>query len=794
MTDRVKKLLERQNNCHVYPICAERLQIITDSMIAHEAYPTILKRAIAVAEYMDKRTIFIEDDEILIYNLASKPQGMELRPMTATWEDEDFDSLLADGTMTITAEEREIAKRYDDYYLNKGRTVDEMRALYYDDDRMFPFVKRGVIVPPWSPNAQRGGAGEGWSMKFTGTLTTPDYEYQLNLGFAEYVRQAKAKLKALRITCDEDVQKADYLKATIIGFEACIRLGHRYSELAAKMAAECGDPVRKKELEEIAEICAWVPENKPRTFREAMQAWIFYFFLLASGAVGLGRMDQYLYPFYKADLDAGRISPDEALELFELQRLKIMQFHSVFGGKFQREKWAGMARWNNIILGGTDPETGEDATNELTYMIIQAAKEVRTPPPTMTVRVHDKSPAKLLDAAVDLVATGIGMPAFISEKSYMDFIMKRGLPEKEARKFAIAGCLDITLPGAARMNVVSMFVVPIVLEISMNNGQNYRTGEQIGPQTGYLRDFKTYDEFYSAFMKQLDYFMEMYAEYGAIKMIADKNFPDVFISAFFRDSLDVCRDQLHHRQLFENGISFNVVGMANTINSLAALKKVVFDDALVTPAEMHDALLKNWAGYDELRSACLKAPKYGNNLDYVDDIGAKLWVDAREIAEGHKSIWGEPLLTSGISISAHAPGGKLTGATPDGRFDGETLADGSVSPVQGTDVSGPLAVMQSAMKMSKGWSVNLLNMKFSPSSLKTPEDKHKLASMINVFLNNGGKHVQFNVVDKQTLLEAKVEREKHKNLIVRVAGYSAYFVELTDRIQNEVINRTEHLI
>ncbi len=794
MTDRVRKLYEKRNNCHVYPICVERLQIITDSFKAHEGWPTILKRAQAVADYLDKRTIFIEDDELLIYNLASKPMGMEMRPSTATWEDEDFDKLLADGLMTITDEERKIAHSYDDYYWQKGRTVDEMRAMYYDEERMFPFVKRGVIVPPWTPSCQRGGAGEGWCLKFTGALMTPDWEYQLKLGFENYLEMARQKLKDLRIRHKEDIESANFLKATIIAMEACIRLGYRYADLAAKKASECQDPVRKKELEEIAEICRRVPAKPARTFREAMQAWMFFYYLTASAAEGFGRMDQYLYPYYKADLDAGRITRDEALELLELFRLKVMQYGSVFGGAFQREKWAGMARWNNIILGGTDPATGEDATNDLTFMFLEAAKEVRTAHPTMTLRVHKGSPKEILDAAVDLVSTGIGMPAFISEDSYIDFIVRRGIPVEEARKFAIAGCLDITMPGRARMNTVSMFVVPIVMEFAMNNGQNYRTGEQIGPQTGYLRDFRTYEEFYDAFMKQMDYFMGMYAEYGAIKMVADMNFPDVYNDAFFPDSIKECRDVLSMRQYLENGISFNVVGMANAINSLAGLKKVVFDEKKATPAEMHEALLKNWKGAEELQRACLDAPKYGNNNDYVDSIGEKLWIDLREIAESHKSIWDEPLYTSGISITAHAPGGKLCGATPDGRFDGETLADGSTSPVQGTDKSGPLAVLQSGMRMAKGWSVSLMNMKFTPSALKTPEDRSKLGAMIKTYLTNGGKHIQFNVVDRATLEAAQKDHETYKNLIVRVAGYSAYFVELTDRIQKEVMDRTEHVL
>lgn len=793
MTDRVKKLYARQQEEHKYPLCVERLQICTESFQRNRELPPIMRRAQACADYFDRRTIFIEDDELFPYNLASKPNGMEIRPVTATWEPEDLDTILAGGLMTITDEEREIAFSYNDYYLNKNCTPDEWKVRWYADTGVLPFAKRGFIVPPWNPNAQRGGAGEGWGMKITGCLVTPDYEYQMSMGFEEYVRRCKEKLAAIRVYHDEDVRKLEFLKASIIGIEGLIRMGYRYADLAAKMAEECANPVRKKELERMAEACRQVPAKPPRTFYEAMCAWLFYFFLNANGALGCGRMDQYLYPYYKADIEAGRMTRDEALELIQLLRLKLMQFQCVAGGKFQREKWAGMARWNNIILGGCD-RTGKDATNELSYLFLESAMEVRTPHPTMTIRVNKDTPIELLDKAAELIATGIGMPALISEDGYIDYIKKRGLPIERARDFAISGCLDITMPGAARMNVVSMFITTMVLETTINNGQDYRTGEQLGPQTGYLRDFKSYDEFYAAFMKQMDFFIDLYTQYGGQKMVSDKYFPDVFIDAFFPSCLENCRDMLEQRMPFENGMSFNVVGMANTINSLAALKKVVFEDKVCTPAQMHEALLKNWEGYEDLQKACLAAPKYGNNDDFVDSIGAKMWVDFREIAETHKSIWDEPLITSAISITAHAPGGTLTGATPDGRFDGETLADGSVSPVQGTDKSGPTAVLNSAMKMAKGWSINLLNMKLTPTTLKTAEDRRKLATLVQTFLTNGGKHVQFNVADKATLLEAKEQKEKHKNLIVRVAGYSAYFVELTDRIQNEVINRTEHVL
>lgn len=797
MTERVEKLIYRMKSEKKFPICVEKAKIFEQSYRKNESRPLIVKRAMAEADFMDQRTLFIDEDQLLVYNMAEKPFGIELRPTSAGWPEEDLQTILDSGIMTLTEEDHKTLRSLDEYWMGTYRSYDEMRANYLmQNEEIFKYIKRGFQTPPWSPVQFVGSAGDAWGGKNPIVLFTPDYAMHLSTGFAKYVEDAKARLAAHTYGDDPmALDKVDYLQATIIAFEACIRMGRRYAALADKLAAEATDPERKKNLEELAEVLHQVPEKPARTFREALQAVVFYWNLLATGSTGLGRMDQYLYPFYKADLEAGRITREGALELLACFRLKIMEYNFCMGGKFQRDKWAGMARWNNIILGGCDA-SGKDATNELTYLFLESAQVVRCPHPTMTIRVSAQTPKDLLQKGVEVVSTGIGMPAFISEDQYISYLHDvRKLPIETAREFAIAGCLDITVPGKARGNHIAMFVVPAVIECAMNNGCDPSTGQQLGPQTGYLRDFKTYEEFYEAFMKQMEYCMKMYYDVANLKLQLDKRlFQDAIMSGFCADSLDACLDVHCRKMPFENAAAFNVVGMVNAINSLAALKKVVFEDKLCTPAEMHDALLKNWEGYEELRKACLAAPKQGNNIASVDDLGAKLWEDLAETTTHYKTIWGETMILSGISISAHAPGGRFLTATPDGRRAGETLADGSVSPVQGTDKNGPLAVLQSAMKMSRGWSVNLLNMKFDPNTLKTSADHAKLASMIQTFMVNGGKHVQFNVVDRDALLDAKKNPEKHPELIVRVAGYSAYYVQLTERIQNEVIDRTAHVL
>ena len=796
MTERIERLYAKLRGTKQYPICLEKAEIVTESYKKHDGLPMIIKRAQGLADFCDNKTIFIEDDELLIGNLASKPMGMEVTPIGAAWPDEDLDSILNDGLMYLSDEDRVKLRAMDDYWLNSGRSFDEHRYSYYmNNDRLLTYGLRGINVPAFSRNMVQGSAGDGWGMKNPVGLITPDFGMMLNKGFSAHVAEAKAELEKLHYLTWDDMEKSDFLQATIIAFEGLIRLGRRYAALAAQKAEECADPVRKAELETIAETCRQVPEFPARNFREAMQACTFYWNLLAAGTTGLGRMDQFLYPFYKADIEAGTLTKEEALELLSCFRIKVSQYNFLRGGKFQREKWAGMARWNNIVLAGCDPETGEDATNELSYLFIESANWVRTPHPTMTVRVSKNTPESFLDKAVELVSTGIGLPAFISEDAYIEYLLSRGLDIKEARRFAIAGCLDIALPGKSRMGYVSMSVVPMIMECAMFDGKNPKDGKQIGPQTGYLKDFATYEEFYAAFMKQLDYFIGMFNESSTVKYAVDRDiYPDAVSSGFFHDAIKAGKDLNTRKMPYENGVAYNVVGMANAINSLAALKSIVYEKKLYTPEQMQDALYKNWEGYEELQRLCLDAPKYGNNNDYVDSIGEQFWIDVKKQTAHHISLFGEPVIVSGISISSHAPGGAATGATPDGRRAGETLADGSVSPVPGTDKNGPLAVLQSAMRMSKGWSVNLLNMKLTPSSIKTQEDRLKLGSMIKVYLTNGGKHVQFNVVSSDTLKKAKTDKVTYRDLIVRVAGYSTYYVTLTDRIQNELIARTEHSI
>lgn len=796
MNERVKRLKSSLKSGK-FPLCVEKAKLILESYERNAGRPLIIQRAQATADYLDNRTLFIEDDELLIGNIASKPGGMEVGSQGPGWIDEDLDDILAGGAITISDEDRKILRSMDAYWEGKGRTLDERQGSYYDDKRLWPFIKKGFLCPPWqSKTAGRGqgSAGNGWGLGMGPmTLIVPDFEAFIYGGVGKLIKEAEEKLDSIVYDSAESVKRADFYKAVLIAFPAVIRLSHRFADLAEKMAGKEKDETRRKELLQIAETCRWVPENPARTFREGIQSFLFYWLLTASGTTPGGRFDQYMYPLYKGDIEAGRITDEEVLELLECLRIKIMQMNFIGGGKGQREKWAGMARWHNFVIGGCD-STGKDQCNELTMLLMDAAMDCQTPHPTLTLRVNDQTPDKVMEKALKLVRTGCGMPAFISEDNYISFLLECGVDLESARDFAIAGCLDTQLPGDSRNNAFGMFIVPMVLEIAMNQGRDPKTGQLYGVETKPFAEFESYEEFYEAFEKQLNCIIGMVTEEHNILLTAQRDlFPDVIHGALLKGGMEAGRDGLQRRLKFENSSVVNCVGMVNVANSLAAVKKLIFEEKSVTAEKLMYALNNNWEGCEDIREKCLKAPKFGNNDPYVDDLAAELWQSYIKLVRQYKNIFGTPVLPTAISITAHAPGGALTGATPDGRLAGETFADGSISPVQGTDRNGPTSVFLSGMKVpQEHLMATLMNMKFHVGALKTQEDLKKLGSLIRTYLKNGGKHVQFNVVDQETLIKAKEDKEAYSDLIVRVAGYSAYFTTLTSKVQDEIIKRTGH--
>jgi formate C-acetyltransferase len=626
-------------------------------------------------------------------------------------------------------------------------------------------------------------------------LIVVDYEKVLTGGLNQLIKDAEEELKLLRFMSSDAVKKADFLKSVIISLTAIVRIAERFGTLAADLATKETDTKRRKELERTAETCRWVPGNPARTFNEAIQSFWFIWIMIASGTTPGGRFDQFMYPFFKKDKEAGNTTDDEVLELLQCLRIKVMQYNFVGGGKLQREKWSGMARWNNWVIGGVTPD-GKDATNELSYLILEAAKACQTPHHTITVRVHEGTPEPLMLKALEVVKTGMGMPAFIGDKSYIGYLVGQGVPLEDARNYALAGCLDVNIPGKSRIHAFGMFIVPRVFEITMNNGIDPRSGIPLGLRTGEFEGFETFEDFMHAFKEQLKYFMGLTAEeHNILLKVQTDLFPDAVHSALMEDAIKVGRDALDRTMPFENGSALNLVGMINVADSMAAVKKLVFDEKSVSKQKLKAALEANWKGdgNEEIRKMCLSMPKYGNGNPYVDTIASELYQFWADTAITFPTAWGGTTKPTGISITAHAPGGALTGATPDGRYAGETLADGTISAAQGRDIEGPTALMRSAMAIDQvPFQATLLNMKFDPSAMKSEEDMRKMSMLIRTYFSQGGKHVQFNVVNRETLIDSQKQPEKHGDLIVRVAGYSAYFVTLGKPVQDEIIDRTAY--
>lgn len=791
MTERVKRMKDRLK-VDKYPLCIEKFRIATQTLAETEGEPYIIRRAKIFANVLNNINIFIEEDEPFVGAGASKPFGLEVDYEYGTWTQDEIDSLKKEQyhiTPEDEAELQELNAKFGDKNL-----IMAVSDVFSESERLWPFMKAGVLLPPWK--GKKVGSGGGYAQSGLGLgpgffLLGVDYKRMLNDGSLKIIAEAEEELKNVKFYSSDSLEKVHFLKSVIIVHKAVINLANRYAELADKMAKDEKNSVRKKELERIAETCRWVPANPARNFFEALQSFWFTFLMICpSPTSAAGRFDQYMYPFYKKDKEEGRISDEEVLELLECLRIKDIKMNRI-SGEANRKKNSGMAKWHNWTIGGQTAD-GKDATNELTYLLLEAAKETQIPHHTLTLRVHDKTPDDLMIKALEVVRTGLGMPAFVSDQSYIEFFQRHGVSLEDSRDYIMTGCLDGNIPGQSRCVAVAFFIVSLAFDIFMHNGINPGNGELVGIRTGEVEDMSTYEDFKAAFYKQVEYLLGLAAEKSNVELLAQRElFPDPFRSSLMKDAIKEGKDILRRKMPLENAAVISPVGTINVADSLAAVKKLVYEEKKVTMKELKQALDANWAGNEDMRKMFLKAPKFGNDDDSVDLIAADLYRFIEQTLAEQDTVYGGKVVGTAISITSHQPGGALTGATPDGRYKGQILADGCMSPMQGMDKKGPTAVMKSASKIDQdAYQATLLNMKFLPSSLKTDDDLRKLAALIKAYFKNGGKHVQFNVVDKQTLLNAQQKPENYGDLVVRVAGYSAYFTVLTKEVQDEIIART----
>jgi formate C-acetyltransferase len=801
MTERVKRLKSKIITSGQH-IGIEKFKIIVASEKQCTGYPAILRRGITLKNVLERMPIFILPDELIVGNPASRPWGLEIEAGLGRWDKDEVDALRTDGFQFDVQDEIEMLAMNEQF--KPFGMYDGANLIVAADERLDAFARCGMMLAPWKKDKTLGnrvgggaacsglGNGPGWN------LLCIDFSIPLTKGINALIEECRAELKNIRYFDNAAYERGISLQGMIASLEGLVNYALRFAALADDMALKEENPRRKTELQEIAEICRRVPAYPARTFREALQCFWFVFLLMnPSPTPAMGRFDQYMYPYYKADIDAGRITNAEVLEYLCCLRIRCMELNQQ-SGKEIRKRASGGARWINMTIGGVKAD-GSDATNDLTHLIIDALLECPTTHHTITLRVAESTPDSIMLKAITAQAKGMSMPAFVGDKSYINYFNcpddpEDGLDIETARDYCMTGCIDGNIAGRTRTMGITMFVVPMVLDMFMHDGWDRNIGVQVGNVIGRLDRFTTYDDFLAAFKEEFAFFIKLAAEKLNIESIVFRNmFPDPFRAAMMDGGVQSGLDCYAQPYKFENNQLLNPVGMINLAQSLYTIKRLVYEEKAVSLAELKNALDADWSGYEDLRKKALGLSHYGNGIGEIDDIVADCYTFWADVAATIPSILGGHFRCSAISVTSHQPGGALVGATPDGRRAGEILADACASPLRGTDTKGPLAVFRSALRIPQDrFQAMLMNMKIHPSALKTDEDKMKLASAIRTYFSNGGKQVQFIVADAKELADARVHPADHRDLMVRVAGYSAYFVQLTPGLQDEVIARTEH--
>ncbi|MFH1624081.1 MAG: pyruvate formate lyase family protein, partial [Pseudomonadota bacterium] len=759
----------------------------TSSYKETEGLPMPIRRAKAFEKVITEIPIFIDEDQLLVGDYAA-------RPMSAEWFCDFYIHYVVNELEndrppyglgeTEVVEMKEIC----DYW--KGRNARDSFLTYFDTFYGEDERKRiqemddegawvyGFFICTWG--------GKGWN--------SPDYEKGIKKGFTGILAEVEEELKSTAILDDASRKKACFLKALSIALKAGISYAKRYAALARELASTA-DGTRRLELERIAETCDWVPANPARNFREALQTMWFIHALShidqEANGVAPGRMDQYLYPYYKRDIDEGTLTPEETIELLECLRCKsgIREFNQVYSHQIGY----GDSQFHNITLGGVNPE-GEDATNDLSFHFLEAAMRTRTPHPTLTIRWHDKLNPEFAMKAAELCRIGLGFPAWYGDKATIPFWLKHGATLEEARDYQISGCVVHTIPHKTAMVMPMVLNMPKIFELALYNGFDPSACGQWGPETGDFEDMQSWEEVRLAFRKQLDYFMTRLAGYlNEARLNRAAILPPVFMSAFFDDCIKRGDDCMGGGCLYQQANTYVMpIGTMDVVDSLIAIKKCVFEDCKVNKKELLDALASNFEGYEEIRRLLLAAPKYGNNDDYADIIARDMYQMCVDLFEEKDAAYGSKWRMAPHTLFLHGELGKRVGALPSGRQTGLSTADGGISPCQGMDTKGPTATIMSAGKIDQvPLQGAIFNMKFHPFALSTKEDLQKFISLLKTYFDLGGKHIQFNVVSADTLIDAQYHPENYRNLVVRVAGYSVLWVELDRTLQDEIIMRTE---
>lgn len=764
---------------------SERAVLLTRAYKDTEGKPTVIRRAIALKRILEEMTIYIGKDELIVGNRSIKPRCAPQFPeMSVDWIEEELERFEIRAVDKFLCSNEVKAKLRETLPYWRGKTLcDKATEQMPEETRKAKdanvFTVEGRLA---------NGAGH----------ILPDYEEVIKFGLKKKRQMALENLEKLEYQSNDDFHRMNFWKATIMVIDGTMGFAKRYADLARKLAEEETDNKRKMELEKIGEICDWVPGNPSRNFWEAVQSFWFVHLICHIETDGIsispGRFDQYMYPYYKKGLKEKTLSKEKTQEIVGCLWLKFNEIVELFP-----EKWAyyvsGFPMGQNLIIGGLT-EDGEDATNELSYICLNVASEMRLPQPNFSVRLHKKSPQTFRFKVAEVIKLGYGMPACFNDEIIIPaLLIKGGIALEDARNYAIVGCVEVGIPGKTQSLANAGYLnLAKILELALNNGKCRISRENIGIASGDPREFKTFDQSMDAFCKQLRFWIRhLIIASNTIEIVHTELVPTPFLSTLIHDCVERGKDVLGGGAIY-NFSSVQAVGIANVANSLAAIKRLVYEEKTLEMSELMEALDNNFEGRRELRQALVnKAPKYGNDKDYVDLLARKLSVLYAQEVGKYKNPRGGKFQPGFYSVSSHVPLGKVVGATPDGRKSEEPLADG-VSPFPGTDMNGPTAVCKSVAKLEHILASNgtLLNLKFNPKTLEGEKGSNNLAALIKSFFELGGLHLQFNVISADILKKAQRQPERYKSLVVRVAGYSAFFVELTPEIQEDIIRRTEH--
>lgn len=787
MTDRIQRMREkyfRSRPC----ITAERLVLQTEAYkrFAGDAAPVF--RAEVVNYIMENMTTLIMEDELIVGTPTNKYRGANLHPEFQSAEKfylqdiDDFPVRKCDP-YDVAPEDRElIVSTLKDYWIGRSMEDEASRVLPPDIEK----ARREDLI---SVGLRNGVSGE----------TTCDHEKLLRVGLKGYMEECRAKIAETRSQSTEDQAKIDFWNACIIQCRGLITYAHRMAEEAERQAELCGDPERRAELLQIAENCRVVPENPPQTFWQALQmvwfAHVYFHIEVCTTACGFGRFDQYMWPFYKKDVIVEKnITADRALELLECLYLKSCEVYEV------RDRWyassfAGYPMWQILVVGGQTPD-GRDASNDLSYLCLDAAAEMQTTQPVLALRVWKNTPEALVRKGCEMVQAGMANPGFFNDEAAMKMSLGKGCSEEEARDWTIVGCIQPgpgggTTDGSPDAGYVN---APKVLELVLHNGVDPATGDLMGLQTGDPWEFSNIEELKDAVKKQLLFFYDkIRIGYNMMQPYHAMRYPVIFASMLTKGCVESGRSVQQGGAKYSTAGMF-VTGAANLADSLVAIEKCVFKDHDLSMEELVRVLDRNFEGAERIRQMLINKPaKFGNDDEHVDAVYKEmLQFIAKNVQSWHDSRGGYYSF-SNLSQTVNVSHGAVCGATPDGRLAGEAFCD-NASPMMGRDLKGPTATVKSVAStgMENFHDGALFNIRFDPQGVSGEKGLQSIEGIIRTFFQYGGEHIQINVVDDETLRAAQEHPENYRGLMVRVAGYMAYFTELDRDAQNSIIYRTTH--